>query len=62
MFKYEIRRVRYATYVFFSLCSPVLAPQIVGGEGPDGFVTLKESTRHWPPFERLIVPSWVNIY
>ncbi len=47
---------------FFSLCSPVLAPQIVGGEGPDGFVTLKESTRHWPPFERLIVPSWVNIY
>ncbi len=30
------------------LCSPELTPQMVGGEGPSGLVTLNESTRQLP--------------
>ncbi len=32
----------------YSLCCPVLTPQMVGGLVPSGLLTLKVSVRHWP--------------
>ncbi len=33
------------------LCSPVLMPQMVGGFGPSGLLTLKVSVRHCPKLD-----------
>ncbi len=32
----------------FLLCSPELVPQILGGDGPSGLLTLNPSVRHCP--------------
>ncbi len=52
------------------LCSPVLVPQITGGEGPLGLLTLKLSVKHCPNAETAILsapafceigPPWLRL-
>ncbi len=45
--EWDSRHVKHAANLFtnFSLCSPLLVPQMVGVTQPPGFVTVNESVR-----------------